>query len=78
MEADDADASGPTEVLDAEVLGGCEWGVTDEEMDGFGIGKGAKLSWEVDDEGAKCTKGLCVESVEKDDSSAVVEASKCA
>ena len=76
MEADDADATSPAEVLDAEVIGGCEWGVADEEMDGFGIGKGAKLSWEVDDEGAKCTKGLRVESVEKDDGSAGVEASK--
>ena len=76
MEADDADAAGPTEVLDAEVLGWCEWGVADEEMDGFGIGKGAKFSWEADDEGAKCTKGLCVGSVEKDNGSAVVEASK--
>ena len=76
MEADDADATGPTEVLDAEVLGGCEWGVADEEMDGFGIGKRAKLSWEVDDEGTKGAKGLCIESVEEDDGSAVVEASK--
>ena len=76
MEADDTNATGSAEVLDAEVLGRCEWGVADEEVDGLGIGKGAELSWEVDDEGAKGTKGLCVESVEKDDGSAVVEASK--
>ena len=78
MEADDADATSPAEVLDAEVLGRCEWGVADEEVNGLGIGKGAELSWEVDDEGAKGAKGLCIKSVEKDDGSAVVEASKCA
>ena len=76
MEADDSDATSLAEVLDTEVLGRCEWGVMDEEMDGFGIGKGAELAWEVDNEGAKGAKGLCIEGVEKDDGSAVVEASK--
>ena len=76
MEADDANATGLAEVFDAEVLGRCEWGVTDKEVDGFGIGKGAELAWEVDDEGAKGAKGLYIKSVEKDDGSAVVEASK--
>ena len=78
MEADDTDATGSAEVLDAEVLGRCEWSVADKEVDGFGIGKGAELAWEVDNEGAKGAKGLCIKSVEKDDGSAVVEASKCA
>ena len=76
MEADDADATGLAEVFDAEVFGRCEWGVMDEEVNGLGIGKGAELSWEVDNEGAKSAKGLCIRSVEKDDGSAVVEASK--
>ena len=76
MEADDTDATGSAEVLDAEVLGRCEWGVANEEVDGFGIGKGAEFAWEVDDEGTKGAKGLCIESVEEDNGSAVVEASK--
>ena len=78
MEADNTNATSSAEVLDAEVLGRCEWGVADEEVDGFGIGKGAELAWEVDNEGAKGAKGLCIRSVKKDDGSAVVEASKCA
>ena len=78
MEADDADATSPAEVLDAEVFGRCEWGVANEEVDGFGIGEGAEFAWEVDNEGTKGAKGLCIESVKEDNGSAVVEASKCA